>query len=132
MARALSLAVVGLPYPNRRGVARRFEAQLCAPGEPIEFRPEPENKHDRWAVAVFSCRGVQIGYVNAEKSAWIGGMIREGREITAIFQGLTGNVAWCRVAFDGEQPVLPPAAPARTTESREDDSGFWADPIYED
>lgn len=125
-------AIVGLPYPNKRGPARRFEAELCAPGEPVELCPEPQNKHDRWAVAVFSCRGVQVGYVNAEKSAWIGGMIREGREVTAIFQGLQGNVAWCRVAFDGEQPVLPPAPPPRADESPEDDSGFWADPVYDD
>lgn len=130
--RPLSLAIVGLPYPNKRGPGRRFEAELCAPGEPLDLRPESQNKHDRWAVAVFSCRGVQVGYVNAEKSAWIGRMIREGREVTAIFQGLTGNVAWCRVAFDGEQPVLPPAAPARHDESVEDGSGFWADPIYDE
>lgn len=132
MPKALSLAIVGLPYPNNRGPGRRFEAELCSPGEPVGLRPEPHNKHDRWAVAVFSCRGVQIGYINAEKAAWIGGMIREGREVTAIFQGLTGNVAWCRVAFDGEQPVLPPIIPTREVESSESDSGFWADRIYDD
>lgn len=130
--RSVSVAIVGLPYPNKRGPSRRFEAELCAPGELVELRPEPHNKHDRWAVAVFSCRGVQIGYINAEKSAWIGGMIREGREVTAIFQGLQGNVAWCRVAFDGEQPVLPPVAPPRADESVEDGSGFWPDPTYDD
>lgn len=132
MPKALSLAIVGLPYPNRRGPGRRFEAELCAPGELVELRPEPQNKHDRWAVAVVSARGVQIGYVNAEKAAWIGGMIREGREVIAIFQGLTGNVAWCRVAFDGEQPVLPPTAPARVNERPAGEDGFWPDPTYDD
>lgn len=127
--RTLSVAVVGLPYPNRRGVSRRFEAQLCAPGEPVELRPEPENKHDRWAVAVYSCRGMQIGYVNAEKAAWIGGMIRQGREIAAIFQGMAHSTAWVRVAFDGEQPTLPPQ---RAPDEPEDESGFCPDPIYDD
>ncbi len=96
------------------------------------MRPEPQNKHDRWAVAAFSCRGVQVGYVNAEKAAWIGGVVRQGREVTAIFQGLMGNVAWCRVAFDGEQPVLPPAAAPRVDEQPVGEDGFWPDPTYDD
>lgn len=80
-------------------------------------------------MAAFSCRGVQIGYVNAEKAQWIGGMIREGREIAAIFQGVTHNTAWARVAFDGETPVLPPQRPAPPDEQND---GFWPDPIYDD
>lgn len=127
--RPFSLAVVGLPYQNKRGPDRLFEANLCAPGEPIELRPEPKNKQDRWAVAVFSCRGVQIGYVTAEKAQWIGGMIREGREMTVVWQGLTSNTGWVRVAFDGEVPDLPPQ---RAAPKPQDDSGFYPDPIYED
>lgn len=124
-----SLAIVGLPYPNKRGVDRRFEAQMCVPGEAVELRPEPSNKHDRWAVAAFSSRGVQFGYVSAEKAQWIGGMIREGRELTVLFQGLHQNTAWVRVAFDGEIPDLPVQRPAPPTP---DESGFYADPVYED
>lgn len=127
--RPFSLAIVGLPYPNKRGPDRRFEAAICVPGEPIELRPEPKNPHDRWAVAVFSCRGIQIGYVTAEKSQWIGGMIREGREMAVAWQGLTNNTAWVRVAFDGEVPSLPPQ---RAAPEPQDDSGFYPDPVYDD
>lgn len=127
--KAFSLAVVGLPYPNKRGVDRRFEAQICVPGEAIELRPEPKNPHDRWAVAVFSIRGIQIGYVTAEKCQWIGGMIREGRQIAVIFQGLAHNTAWVRVALDGEVLTLPSQRPAPPPP---DDSGFYADPVYDD
>ena len=126
--RAISLAVVGLPYPNKRGPGRRFEAELCTPGEAVELRPEPDNEHDRWAVAVFSCRGIQIGYVNAEKAQWIGGMIREGRDLAVIFQGITYNTAWVRVGFDGHQPELPPQRPPAIDE----DNDFWPDPTYDD
>lgn len=64
---ALSLAVVGAQYPNRDGSDRRFEILLCTPGEPVELVPEPRNRHDENAVAVRSARGVQIGYLTAER-----------------------------------------------------------------
>lgn len=66
--RQLSLFVVGAGHPNKRGGDRRFEALLCAPGEPIELVPEPRNPADPNAVAVFSIRGVQIGYLTAERA----------------------------------------------------------------
>jgi hypothetical protein len=124
-----NLAIVGLPYPNQRGVDRRFEAQICAPGEAIELRPEPNNKYDRWAVAAYSCRGVQIGYVTAEKAQWIGGMIREGRQLTVLFLGLNFNTAWVRVGLDGQLPDLPLQ---RLAAPLPDDSGFFPDPTYDD
>jgi hypothetical protein len=61
--KALSLAIVGIDYPNKRGPARRFELEICQPGEPIELRSEPNNPHDEHAIAVFSCRGIQLGYL---------------------------------------------------------------------
>ena len=100
---AMSLAVVGTPFDPQRG----FEVRLCRPGDPIELRPEPKNKHDANAVAVLSERGVQIGYLTAERAPYIGKIIRQGREVEAVFQAVTPFGAWLRVAFDGEQPVLP-------------------------
>ena len=127
--RQLSLAVVGLPYPNKRGPARRFEAGLCIPGEAVELRPEPNHPKDEHAIAVFSCRGVQLGYLASERAVLIGTMMRQGREPRAILQGLMPTAAWIRVAFDGEEPVLPVQ---RSAEAGADDSGFWPDPTYED
>jgi hypothetical protein len=128
--RALSLAVVGADFPNddKTGSNRRFEIKLCKPGDPIELRPEPENRRDRRAVAVYSERGIQIGYVTAERCGRIGALINEGREINAVFQAEAPWGAWVRVAFDGELPVVDPLAPpiARRHEMAED-----ADPEFE-
>jgi hypothetical protein len=104
-----SLAVVGAQYPNKRGPTRRFELNICQPGEPVELRPEPKNPADEHAIAVYSCRGIQLGYLTAERAPWIGGMLKRGREVQAIFHRQTHFGAWLRIAFDGEAPALPPA-----------------------
>lgn len=127
--RQLSLAVVGIDYPNRRGPARRFELQLCAPGELVDLVPEPTNPADEYAVAVYSCRGVQLGYITAERAPWIGAQIRAGRECLAIFQGMTERAGWLRLAFDGQQPELPPPTPKREPDPEPD---FWPDYIPPD
>ncbi|WP_231634726.1 HIRAN domain-containing protein [Novosphingobium sp. KN65.2] len=103
----LSLAVVGADYENKRGPTRRFEISMCKPGEPIELRLEPDNPADPRAVAIYSTRGIQLGYVNAERCGRIGKMIREGRIVTAVFQEATRYGAAIRVAFDSDYPKLP-------------------------
>lgn len=71
----------------------------------MELRPEPRNKFDPHAIAVLSCRGMQIGYLSAERAPRMGAMLRE-REVQAVFQREAAFGAWIRVAFDGEAPVL--------------------------
>ncbi|MFD1034311.1 HIRAN domain-containing protein [Sphingomonas hankookensis] len=105
--RELSLHVVGADHPNRGGGNRRFEILLCSPGEAVTLLPEPRNPVDPNAVMVVSVRGVQIGYLTADRAVWIGGMLRGGREVTAVFQQATPMGAAIRVAFDGAVPVLP-------------------------
>ena len=41
--RELTLAVVGIGYANADKSNRRFEIELCAPGDPIDLRREPKN-----------------------------------------------------------------------------------------
>lgn len=103
---AMTLAVVGVQYPNDDGSDRRAAIEACAIGEPVELRPEPKNKFDELAVAVFSQRGEQLGYLTAERCGRIGGLIRKGHEVRAVFQGKEMFGAWIRVAFDGEEPVV--------------------------
>lgn len=122
----MSLAVVGAAYVPER----KFEILLCEPGEPVELRPEPKNKHDDLAVAVLSARGVQLGYLTAERAPRIGALIRQGREVTALFQRPVSWGAWIRVGFDGEVPVVPPLPePAAYAQA---DYGFEPDPIWPD
>lgn len=136
MNRQMSLYVVGADYPNRKGAGgsgggnRRFEILLCTPGEPVALVPEPRNPADPNAVMVVSARDVQIGYLTAERAPWIGGMLRSGRIVRAVFQGPTSAGAAIRVAFDGEEPVLPVTAVANARE--DDDTGFWPDVIPPD
>lgn len=127
---ALSLAVVGADYPNKTGPTRRFEIALCGPGEPVELRPEPDNPADPRAVAVYSDRGVQLGYLTAERAPWFGSMISSGRVITAIFQEQTRYGAAIRVAFDGQEPELPERAESTAPvydDACDPDPGWWPD-----
>lgn len=114
VGRELTLAVVGIEYPNtdRARSNRRFEIELCAPGDPVELRREPKNVHDRFAVAVFSGRGIQMGYLSADRAPWIGAKLGAGEEWQAAFQGMIGSAAYIRVRFGGGAPALPvPDAP---------------------
>lgn len=126
---AMSLAVVGGRYANRDGSNRQFEIAMCVPGEPVELRPEPRNRHDERAVAVFSTRGFQIGYLTAERCGRIGALIREGREVNAVFQAKSDFGAWIRVAFDGAVPEVPAQKP---DEGADEEGDFWPDPVWPD
>ena len=126
----ITLAVVGALHPNKNGSNRQSEILMSIPGEPVELRPEPKNKHDDRAVAVFSARGVQIGYLTAERCGRIGQLMRSGRELQAMFQAATPFGAWFRVAFDGEEPRVPDDDGASTPE--EPDGGWFPDEVWPD
>lgn len=135
----MSLAVVGVEYPNRDKAKsnRRFEIALCKPGDPVVLVPEPKNPADPNAVAVFSDRGTQLGYVTAERCGRIGALIREGREVEAVFQQAAPYGCVIRVAFDGALPIVdantkPIIRQPETTEGADPDFGFEPDPTWED
>jgi hypothetical protein len=107
----LTLAVVGIDFPNADGSNRRSEALMTLPGEPVELVPEPRNRHDGNAIAVIGPRGVQIGYLSAERAPYIAGRMSRGEDVAAIFQGMDGAAAFIRVRFGGGVPTLPAAAP---------------------
>src|SRR5687768_4168909 len=102
----MSLVVVGVDYRNADGSDRRQAIAACKPGEPVELRPEPNKRHDKQAVAVWSRHGQQLGYLSAERCGRIGALIRKGHEVRAVFQRADRAGAWIRVAFDGEEPVV--------------------------
>lgn len=132
----MSLAVVGVRHLNedKSKSNRQFEIALCAPGDPVELRPEPKNKHDEHAIAVFSERGIQLGYLTAERAPRIGALIRQGRGVTTVFQGPARHGAWIRAAFDGEMPIVPAAsAPAPAAEPEAQPEPDWyPDETWED
>jgi hypothetical protein len=87
-----------------------MECMLCAPGELVELRLEPKNPFDANAVAVWSDRGVQLGYVSAERAPLVGKRIKED-EVVAVFQAMHGNGAYIRIRFGGGLPTLPDPVP---------------------
>lgn len=134
---AMSLAVVGVQYPNKDKSNRQFEIAVCKPGERIELRPEPKNIADENAVAVYSERGVQIGYLTAERCGRIGSLLRDGVDIRTVFQVQTPWGCWIRATFDGTEPIvdlnarpMKPQMPAG--EGVDPDSDFYPDPEWED
>jgi len=129
--RPLSLAVVGAPYGNADGSNRQFEILLCKPGEPVELRPEPRNRHDRHAIAVHSCRGVQIGYVTAERAPLLGALLGRS-EVRAVFQRKATFGAWLRVGFDGESPDLTEAMLVEQGEAIDMEADFYPDEEWPD
>ena len=85
---------------------------MIHPGDPVELRPEPKNPADPRAVAVYSERGVQMGYLSAERCGLIGKRLNAGDEYRAVFQEADRFKAVIRVRFGGGEPTLPerPAA----------------------
>ncbi len=108
-----STAVVGIQYPNADKTDRRFEARICRPGDEVYLVAEPRNKYDPRAIAVISERGVQIGYISAERCAWIGRRLAAGETCVAIFQALDTVTAMIRLRFGGDRPTLPAQKPQR-------------------
>ncbi|WP_311271271.1 HIRAN domain-containing protein [Sphingobium sp. WCS2017Hpa-17] len=132
--RHLSLAVVGADHHNKSGPTRRFEIAMCSPGEPVELRHEPKNPADSNAIAVYSARGIQIGYVRAERAPLV--LLAMGRAgASAIFQQKERWGATIRAHLDGSEPVLPPIADSRAADwppPGSEDAGWWPDEIYPD
>lgn len=114
----LSLAVVGIGYENADGSSRIDELAKCRRGEPVELRLEPENEYDSRAIAVFSIRGVQIGYVTALRAGWIFGRIVDGELAIAVFQDQEETSAVIRVRFGGDDPSLPRPRPGPAAQPR--------------
>lgn len=105
----MSLPVVGAKHKNTDGSDRELEIEACTPGEQVFLVPEPENAHDRNAVAVFTEREVQIGYISAERTRWVLHWLQADHDIVAVFQRPSEFGAWIRVTFDGSTPVLTQA-----------------------
>lgn len=100
---------------------------MCTPGEPVDLRLEPSNPADPRAVAVYSTRGIQLGYLTAERCGRIGSLIRAGVPVRAVFQGIGPSCGWVRASFDGTLPPLPQKTPDVATAP-----DFWPDEDWPD
>jgi len=129
------LAVVGADYPNKgKQVGRRFEITMCSPAELVQLVPEPTNPADEHAVAVFSARNIQIGYLRSVDAVFVASILRRGDTIRAVFQEATTWGALIRVSFDGSVPVLPErkAGERQEPDAIDEDPGFYPDEEWPD
>ncbi len=86
-----SLPAVGERFDNDDGTSRQEELARCQPGEGVQLVREPDNPHDRMAVAVLSCRGVKVGYLARERAGWIGSKMDRGYDVRAIVERVKGS-----------------------------------------
>lgn len=98
-----TLAVVGANHMPGVG----FEITMCRPCELVQLVPEPENEADENAIAVYSARNVQIGYLPSERAAFLIKVLKGGETIRAVFQEPTPWGCYIRMSFDGSVPILP-------------------------
>ena len=57
------LRVKGVRYYD---ASRAFALGELAPGTMVRLEPQPENKHDKNAVAVYSCKGKMLGHIGRD------------------------------------------------------------------
>lgn len=114
-----SLPACGEWYENEDGTSRQAELRLCERGEIVDLVREPDNPHDALAVAIFSARGIRVGYLSRERAMWIGSKIDRGYDVRAIVErvkgahlegatlGLVIRLSITPPGEDGEPPELP-------------------------
>lgn len=113
------LPACGERYDNEDGTSRQAELARCEPGDLIELVREPDHPHDPRAVAVFSARGIRVGYLSRDRAVWIGSKIDRGYDVRAIVERVKGATLphsplglVMRLNMDGEAPELGPAGPS--------------------
>lgn len=85
-----SVPLAGVTHVNADGTNRHNLLARCREGELVELRRESDNPHDRWAVAVHSLDGTQLGYVPAGDRRLASHLDRGGKisaRITKIYGG---------------------------------------------
>jgi len=108
----LSLTVIGATRENSRRTTgdQQMEILLCQPGERVTLELSLAKEQDQGAITVFSSRGVQIGYLVADRARIIRRAWSDARDVRAVFQQRTVSGAAIRVAFDRD-PELPAPRP---------------------
>lgn len=108
-----SVPACGEWFDNEDGTSRQTELAECRTGEQVELVREPDNPHDPAAVAIFSRRGIRIGYLRRDRAVWIGSKIDRCYDVRAIVERVKGSHLpgatlglVIRVNMEGEEPDL--------------------------
>ena len=92
MSRSYKVSIKGVSYKNTDGSYRQDYIKNLQIGEKVHLVAEPMHTYDRWAVAVFTTGGQQIGYLPSD--ARDSSTLLKGEPIVATVKYLTGGVNW--------------------------------------
>jgi len=96
MAQTFVVRLRGGSYENIDGTRRQDLITKCKKGDPLILKPEPENPHDRHAVAVLNSENQQLGYLPSD--ARDSSCILRGEEVTAIvLKRIGGPNLWHKI-----------------------------------
>lgn len=65
------LTAVGEQFANADGGCRQDEIRCCRPREQVTLEAETANPKHSGAIAVYSVRGVQVGYLRRRDADWL-------------------------------------------------------------
>lgn len=71
----------------------RDRINAIVPGTELLLYREPENEHDRWAIAVYLTEEDQIGYVSRFKNETIARLMDAGKKFVAITDDIEERLA---------------------------------------
>ena len=107
-----TLNVVGDSFCNANGGQRQVEISFCHAGEAVGLRRARGSHRGMKAVAVISCRGVQVGNLKAEDARWVDERMEYGTPMPAIIERINGGTPdrpslglTIRLNIDGITPI---------------------------
>ena len=83
--------VAGVTDLNGDGSNRQEAIGQCQSGEPLDLVPEPDNPHDKNAIAVYSSAGKQIGYLDTDLAQDVLDCGDEGSNFCCYVTEVTGG-----------------------------------------
>lgn len=89
MSRTFLVGVRGESHNNSDGSSRQEIIKTMRRGDAVSLKADPMNEFDRWAVAVFTRDGKQIGFLPSD--ARDASVLLKGEPFTAVVEKITGG-----------------------------------------
>ena len=83
--------IAGVSFTNPDSSSRQAALARCRAGENLRLVREADNPHDDEAVAVYSKRGEQLGYVTARANDSVAIWLDDGTRVEAFITRITGG-----------------------------------------
>lgn len=97
MSQTFVVRLRGGTHSNEDGTDRQRLIAECEAGSALKLRPEPENPHDRHAVAVLDAKDRQLGYLPSD--ARDASSILRGESVAAVVLKRIGGTRWWHKLF---------------------------------